>query len=357
VAVTVGPTGGAPGRSTLRRMSVGIDEVPVTRWFEEHVPGATGPLSFALIAGGRSNLTFRVDDASGHTWALRRPPTGHVLASAHDMSREYRVISAMRHNPGVPVPDAIAFCADPAVTGAPFTVMSFVDGLVVHDTATALQLDETVRWRAARSLTDVLLALHEPDPTDLGLDDFGRRDGYLARQLKRWHGQFQQSRQREVPALDEAHRRLAAAMPEQQAVAVVHGDYRLENVVIGPGGPLRAVLDWELCTLGDPLADLAQLLVYWADPDDLGTRVPASSTMAGGFPDRAQLAAWYGEGSRLDLSVLPYYIAFGYWRLACILEGVYSRYLGGAGGGDQSDATVFASQVPLLAQTALDSLG
>ncbi|MET0228231.1 MAG: phosphotransferase family protein, partial [Actinomycetes bacterium] len=250
-------------------MIPGIDLAGVTGWFEANIAGAKPPVRVALIAGGRSNLTYRVEDAAGSSWVLRRPPLHGVLPSAHDMGREHRVISALAGTP-VPVPAAFGLCEDPAVTGAPFYVMGFVDGIVPRDEATvAAGLDEPARGAAARSLVDALVALHQVDPDQVGLGQLGRHHGYLERQLARWQRQLEQTRTRPLPALDEVHRRLAANLPAQAGPArIVHGDFRLDNVVLSPAGRVLAVLDWELCTLGDPLADLGLLQVYWAEPGD-----------------------------------------------------------------------------------------
>jgi aminoglycoside phosphotransferase (APT) family kinase protein len=335
-------------------MPDGIDDAKVAAWFQEHVPTATLPLTFSLIAGGRSNLTFRADDAEGRHFVLRRPPLGHVLESAHDVGREHRIIAALGANaPTVPVPTALGLCDDPAVNGAPFMVMSYVAGPVVRDQATAEAIGADARRTAATSMVEVLAALHDLDPDEAGLGELGRREAYLERQLNRWHRQFGQTKQREIPAVDEAHRRLSAIVPPQQRASIVHGDYRIDNLVLDDDGHVIAVLDWELCTLGDPLADLGQLAVYWTQPGDPVPDLLGAPIAAGDFPSRDELIASYAAVSPLDLSDLQTYMAFGYWKLACILEGVYARYLGGAGGGDDSDPAAYAVQVPLLAEAAV----
>jgi aminoglycoside phosphotransferase (APT) family kinase protein len=338
----------------------GIDVPKVTEWFERNVDGAQGPLEFDLIAGGRSNLTFKVTDANGSAYVLRRPPLGHVLATAHDMGREHRIISALAPTP-VPVAPALGYCDDADVNGAPFYVMAFVDGLILRDGSSAQRLDETGRRNAGESLIDVLVAIHDVDPDAVGLGDLGRKDGYIARQLKRWYGQFQQSKMREVPAVDEMHDFLAARIPEQQGAAIVHGDYRLDNCMLGPDGKVVAVLDWEICTLGDPLADLGLLRVYWNDPDDtMAALAGAGATTLPGFLHRADLRARYAERSTRDLSDLDFYVAFGYWKLACILDGVYTRYAKGAMGNDGGGWEAFGESVVRLAEasrTAAERLG
>ncbi|HEX2038448.1 MAG TPA: phosphotransferase family protein [Acidimicrobiales bacterium] len=336
----------------------GIDHERVSAWFAENIPDATPPLTFELVAGGRSNLTFRVEDQAGHTFVLRRPPTGHVLPTAHDMGREYRIIAALGPTP-VPVPAALGFCDDESVNGRPFYVMGYVDGTVVRDAPSAeKELDEQTRRTAGRSLAEVLADIHAVDVDAVGLGDLGRREGYIERQVKRWYGQFTQSNGetgRPVPLVDEVHDFLLAHVPEQGPATIVHGDYRLDNLMLGADGRVKAVLDWELCTLGDPLADVGLLMVYWAEADDEFSALGQAPTTVAGFPTRADLRAMYAERSGRDLSQLDFYVAFGYWKLACILEGVYARYSGGAMGGDRSGFEVFAESVVKLAQAAKDA--
>jgi aminoglycoside phosphotransferase (APT) family kinase protein len=334
---------------------VGIDRENVTAWFAEHVGAVTPPLDFLLVAGGRSNLTFKVVDADGRAWVLRRPPTGHVLPTAHDMSREHRIISALGPTP-VPVPQTVGLCEDPAVNGAPFYVMEYLDGHVLRDAATAVSVyDDAQRRHAGESLVDVLADLHAVDVDAVGLGDLARREGYIARQLKRWYGQFQSSTAetgRSVPAVDELHDFLAARIPEQGPAAIVHGDYRLDNTMFDDDGNVLGVLDWEICTLGDPLADVGLLMVYWTEPDDENMPLGVAPTATPGFPTRAELRDRYAARSGRDVSELDFYMSFGYWKLACILEGVYTRYAGGSGGGDASGFEGFASQVGVLAEAA-----
>ncbi len=334
----------------------GIDRAGVTAWMVETIPGSEPPFSFELIAGGRSNLTYRVTDRAGRAFALRRPPVSHVLPTAHDMAREHTVISALGGT-GVPVPRALGLCTDESVNGAPFYVMSFVEGHIVRDDRAAGQLSPAARARAGDSLIESLARLHAVDIDDVGLGDFARRDGYIARQLKRWHGQFTQSTVDGEPGpavVDRVHELLAARIPEQQGVAIVHGDYRLDNTVLDDDGNVLAILDWEICTLGDPLADLGLLLVYWAEPeDDDQALLGVAPTAVPGFARRSDLMDRYAELSGRDVSEISYYRAFGFWKLACILQGVHVRYAGGAAAGDRSGADQFAAHVGRLGERAL----
>ncbi|MCU1353089.1 MAG: hypothetical protein JWM05_2298 [Acidimicrobiales bacterium] len=334
----------------------GVDVPNVTAWFQEHATGAAPPLQFDLIAGGRSNLTFKVTDAADHTWVLRRPPLGHVLATAHDMGREHKIISALGPTE-VPVPGTIGLCTDEAVNGAPFYVMDHVDGLVVRDAFAAEALTVEQRRTAGLSIAETLAKIHAVDPDAVGLGDLGRKEGYIARQLKRWYGQWEKSKTRELPAVDEAHERLLAGIPEQGPAAIVHGDYRLDNCMVGPDGEIVAVLDWEICTLGDPMADLGLLMVYWPQVGDEHLALPGAATTMEGFPTRPELVSAYEKASGRTIGDLDYYEAFGYWKLACILEGVYARYRGGAmGSTDPSAFEFFADQVRRLAEASLAAI-
>ncbi len=333
----------------------GIDHDAVTAWYVEHVPSTTPPLEFQLIAGGHSNLTFRVVDAAGRATVLRRPPLGQVLASAHDMGREHTIIAALADT-DIPVAPALGYEPGEEVNGAPFYVMDFVEGHILRDVASAEQLSVAARTRTGDSLIEVLAAIHAVDPTAVGLGDLGRRDGYIERQLKRWYGQWNSSKTRELATIDQVHDALAASVPEQGPAAIVHGDYRLDNCMVDDDGSVVAVLDWELCTLGDPLADVGLLMVYWNERGDSAQTLTAA-TQAEGMRSRSELLERYAAASGRDLSHIDFYVAFGYWKLACIVEGVYARYVGGSmgrqGGGD-FDA--FARQVEALASQAAAAL-
>ncbi len=335
----------------------GINEENVTAWIAERVPDLAPPLTFALIAGGRSNLTFRCEDATGNAYVLRRPPLGHVLESAHDMSREHRIVAAMADS-SVPVPRCLGLCEEASVNGASFYVMSFVEGLVPHDSIIGRDVPEDERDGIGLDVIRILCELHTVDPDSVGLGDLGRREAYLARQLKRWTRQWEASRTHDIPAMEEAGRILAERMPEQVGSAIVHGDYRLGNFIVA-GGRVAAVLDWELCTLGDPLADLGYLLNNWMSIDEViepgeGDIAP---TAVGGYPTRETLCDIYTDRTGRDLTHIEYYRAFSHWRLAAIGQGVYKRYLEGAMG-DSEDKNLDSRKAGVIAraEAAMDLL-
>lgn len=336
----------------------GLDSTRVAMWLAEHVELLEPPMSFELIAGGRSNLTFLVKAANGHRAVVRRPPVSHVLPTAHDMSREHRIISALATT-AVPVAPALGFCDDLSVTGSTFYVMGYVDGYVLRDADTALKLSEPARRAAGNSLIDVLADLHAVDPDEVGLSELGKKDGYIERQLRRWLGQYQHSQApglAAVPRVEQVHGLLASSIPRQGPATIVHGDYRLDNAIVDSSGQLKAVLDWEICTLGDPLADMGLLMVYWSEPGERDPVLGEAPTVVEGFPTREELCERYSKRSGRDLSDLGFFISFGYWKLACILQGVVARYLSGAGGGDPSGVEGLGRQVTILADAAYRAL-
>ncbi len=333
---------------------IGINGPAVTAWLEAHVDGVVAPLSFELIAGGHSNLTYRITDAAGRRLVLRRPPMGSVLSTAHDMVREHRLISAISAT-NVPVPPSLGLCTDVEVNEAPFYVMDYVEGVVLDAPAAADGLAPGTRIALSENLIDVMSELHAVDIDAVGLGDLGRREGYIERQLRRWAQQWQNSKTRELPAIDEVERRLRQRIPPQQSAAVVHGDYRFGNCLVDTGaGRLSAVLDWELCALGDPLADLGYLGVYWTDEGEQPRR--RDVTAAGGFPPYSDLVSRYATRTGRDVSAVPYYRAFSSWRLAVILEGVYARYLNGVMGDADLDPDRFRVEVEQLSLSASEWL-
>jgi aminoglycoside phosphotransferase (APT) family kinase protein len=320
----------------------GLDLSRFGAWFDDACPGQiTGPLTGRLLAGGRSNLTYEVSDGT-HQWVVRRPPLGHVLATAHDMGREYRVITALRDT-GVPVALTYGLCTDPEVIGAPFYVMSRVDG-VPYRTADEITPLGPVRTKAiAERMMETLAQLHAVQPAEVGLTDFGRPEGFLPRQVRRWKKQLDASRSRPIPGVDELHELLAASQPEGTPATIVHGDYRLDNLLVGPDDKIAAVVDWEMATLGDPLTDLGLLLVYQR-MDRLHAGPMASS--APGFPSETELLERYAQVSGRSLSDLGFYIALGSFKLAVILEGIHYRYVHGQTVGEGFD--LIGSQVEPL---------
>jgi aminoglycoside phosphotransferase (APT) family kinase protein len=320
----------------------GLDVPAVSRWLRENVAGAEGELRFELVAAGGSNLTYRVESSTGRRFALRRPPERARVATAHDMAREWKILSALDAHPecGVPVPAAIACCTDTSLIGAEFYVMAFAEGRILRGPADAAEMDAARCRRAAESLIDVQVAMHTLDADAAGLGDLGRRDAYVERQLSRWLRQYEAVQSRELPLVQDLHARLSKAVPPQQRVGLVHGDYRFDNTVLGADDRVVAVLDWELCTLGDPVADFVWSILYWSDPGDPHDFGSPSPTRHPAFPRRAEAIEMYARKSGLDLSQLDYYRAFSWWKMACLVEGVVARLRAGAGGGLGASANV-----------------
>ena len=302
----------------------GLPLITLEQHLHEALPGLLqGPLSAELVAGGRSNLTYLLTDGR-ERWILRRPPLGHVLETAHDMGREHRLLAALSPT-DVPVPRPLLL-AGPEVIGAPFYVMEFADGQVLRERADLERLDAPRATALADELVDVLARLHRLDPASVGLGDLGRPEGYLERQLDRWARQLEASHSRDLPELDRLAERLAAALPVSQAAAVVHGDYRLDNVVVDPAaGGVVAVLDWEMATLGDPLADLASTVVWWDGMSGLDSPIAAVPADVPGYPGGDHLLTAYAARSALDLAPLPWYLGFAYFKIAAIFEGIHFR--------------------------------
>lgn len=338
---------------------MGINEVNVSNWMSAHV-GAATPLSFELIAGGRSNLTYRVTDAHAKSFALRRPPVSHVLPTAHDMVREHTIISAL-YPLEIPVAEPLGLCTDESVNERPFYVMEFVNGAILRTRDDAQRTFEYDRRRIiGDNLAATLAQLHDVDVEKAGLAQLARHEGYIERQLRRWRTQYEQMSVEGVDyggIVEAVGDQLAASIPTQQRVSVVHGDYRLDNTVLDDEGAVRAILDWEICTLGDPMADLGLLLVYWAEPDDpTEALLGAAPTTAPGFSSREQVLTAYAQHSDLDVSHVAYYQAFGYWKLACIMQGVFARYSAGATAGDQGSVAEYPQHITMLVEMAKQTL-
>ncbi len=339
-------------------MVEGIHVEHVTQWFEANIPDVSPPLSFELIAGGRSNITYKVTDAKRRKYALRRPPFGHILESAHDMGREYKIISALSST-DIPVAPALGLCRDKTVNETDFYVMRFVEGRVYADSVDA----GDILWKQRRELgfdvMDILIRLHAVDPDVVGLGDLGRKQDYAARQIKRWSRQWESTKTDENPEMDEVGRLLKEDFPPQIGSGIVHGDYRIGNFIL-EDARVSAVLDWELCTLGDPLADMGYLMNWWSTADELDVEIgrgDQAPTAAGGFPTREEMVLHYEKGTGRDLSRINTYRALSYWRLAAIVQGVYYRYLKGVMGDPGGfDYTIYRDRVVQLSKKALGLL-
>jgi len=331
----------------------GIHHQRVSDWFTTHVSNVSAPFTFEVIAGGHSNLTFCVIDSRGRRMVLRRPPLSHGLASAHDMKREHRIISALNGS-AVPVAPVLGMCDDPNINGAPFYVMEFIEGHIIRDSQSVGYLATLeARKHASESLIDTLVAIHAVEIDRVGLGDLARHDGYIERQLKRWYGQWNTQKTRDLDTIDRVHDELLKHVPPQGPATIVHGDYRLDNCIVDSFGNIVAVLDWEICTLGDPLADLGLLMVYWTGPNDDVVAAAYQATKAPGFLDRNDLVQRYAAKSGRDITHLDFYSAFAMWKFACIIEGVYARYLGGAlGERNTADLETFKLQVDSAATHA-----
>ena len=339
----------------------GLDVDRTTAWMSANVEALRPPLSFGLIAAGSSNLTYRVDDAAGEKFILRRPPAIAALASAHDVSREFKVMTALRAT-DVPVPDMVAFCSDPAVTGAPFLIMSYAEGLILRSQTSAANLGAAKCSQAGRRFFDVLARIHTLDVAAVGLGDLSGRGSYVERQLGRWMRQYEASVRGEPdPLLIDLHERLSSSAPCETGAdnQLVHGDYHIDNVVLDPDMSVKAVLDWELAALGHPIADLAWALVFWARPGDAMVMLQDAVTAAPGFPERDELANAYAGVSGHSLDSLPYFTAFAMWKLACLTQGVLFRAESGGGGGLQqgrrADTIGLRSRVRRLLEAADES--
>jgi aminoglycoside phosphotransferase (APT) family kinase protein len=336
----------------------GLDLEALAGYLGPKVGGLAGGLRGEVIAGGRSNLTYIVDDGE-RRFVVRRPPLAHVLPTAHDMAREYRVLAALQDT-DIPVPRVVVLCDDDTVIGARFYVMEWIDGHVVRDALPA-EFADTIETRRAMSsaLVDTLLRLHRIDPGAVGLGDFGHPDGFLARQVRRWWQQWEASKTRALPSIEALRGRLDETVPAPSAPGIVHGDYRLDNVMYAPADPSRivAVIDWEMCTIGDPLCDVGLLCVYWADEESEAaarTLHGRAITVEDGFYKRADLLRDYAAGTERDLTSLDWYIALGAYKLAIIAEGITARFLMGMTVGEGFET--MGEMVPAIVDSGLEAL-
>lgn len=323
-------------------------------WLGAHGVNLVGPVKTELMAGGRSNLTYALTDTRGRTVVLRHPPQDGILETAHDMSREWRFLTALVDS-AVPVARPLAFAEAGEVLDVPCYAMSHVEGLVLHNAATAEALSERARHDVASSLVDTMAVLHSVDVGAVGLGDIAKRGDYIGRQLRRWKRQWEQSCCSDLAIVGEAHDRLESFIPAQESPTVVHGDFRLGNMICDLTGTIRAVLDWELATLGDPLADLGWLLSSWLQPEEASTlsAPDAPPSALPGFPTREWMARRYAERSGADVSSINFYIAFAHWRGACISSGVLTRYEAGVMGDDGFDSSSLRAVITSRAEAAL----
>lgn len=327
------------GPSAQERFSAapdGVDLQALAAYLPRSLPAAEGPLEAELISGGRSNLTYYIRSrASEQEWVLRRPPLGHVLPTAHDMAREYRVISALAGT-GVPVPKTYLLCEDASIIGAPFYVMERVNGVVVHrELPPGFAPRPEDRRRMCEAFVEALARLHAVDADAVGLGDFGRPQGFMERQVRRWGEQWERSKTFESPEVEELRRRLGAALPDSPAPTIVHGDYRLENMIFAERRPdtILALLDWEMATLGDPLADLGYALAYWVQAGDAELRQQVLDmgrvSMGAGFMTREELAEAYERRSGRSVAGIDFYFCFALYKLTVIVQGIVARNLAG----------------------------
>ena len=334
----------------------GIADAPVTAWLVAQVD-LVAPLSFTRVGEGQSALSYLIEDATGRRLVLRRPPIGTILESSHDMAREHRILSGLQ-GATAKVPRILGYCDDVSVTGASFYLMEFIDGLTLNRLDVAERLSPTVRAATGRSLVTTLNELQAIDLDGCGLGDMRRSASFIERQLRRWTRQWYAQKTRELPLVEELAERFAVAMPEERATVLVHGDYGLHNVLVGNDGEVRGVLDWELSTAGDPLADLGQMIAYWNESGAPARQANAvfvePVTELEGFMTGSELATAYGAVSGRDLADLGFWVAFAYWKTAIIVEGVYSRWLENPSNGVGAER--LAPAVPRMAELARDAL-
>lgn len=330
----------------------GLDLDRFGTWLASQLGAVGTQLSASLITGGKSNLTYEVSDGS-RSWILRRPPVGELAGNAHDMRREYRVISALKGTT-VPVPVIHGVCEDPSVLGAPFYLMAKVPGHPYRYAADLTPLGPARTRAISESLIDVLVQLHRLDPHVVGLDGFGRSEGFLARQVERWHAAFGPLDERRRSGIDELHARLRSSVPVSARPGIVHGDFRLDNVLVDHRDRLLAVIDWEMSTIGDPLTDLALMLVYARLAGKVQSGQVFDAASAPGYLSEDEILDRYATQSDRDLSEFGFYLALASFKLAGVLEGISQRHLNGQTVGDGFDE--WGAHVPVLIEAGLDAL-
>ncbi|MGC4765231.1 phosphotransferase family protein [Micromonospora sp. DT46] len=340
-------TGPVPSGTTRHPgLPAGVDA-----WLGRAVPELRGNLRHELIAGGRSNLTYRTTDAAGHVVVLRRPPLGDHPATAHDVLREARILRGLHGQ--LPAPRVLAVEETGEVAGAPLVVLEHLDGTILRSPADVERhTTEADRALIGPAIVDALVALHGLGPEVIGLGGLAHRRDYITRQLGRWHDNWHRTRIRDLPDLQTAHEHLVAAAPEQSRSGIVHGDFRLDNCMLDSRWRVQGVLDWELTTVGDPLADVGQLLVYWAQADDEARALHDPATVLPGFSTRDELLARYCLATGTDLARIDYFVAYNWWKTACIVEGVHTRVAQGAMSGGDRTAASFAEQSAAVAGRA-----
>ncbi|HKE72333.1 MAG TPA: phosphotransferase family protein [Acidimicrobiales bacterium] len=332
----------------------GIELERVEAWIAAHVEAVRPPLAWTRLAGGHSNLTYMVEDGRGARAVVRRPPLGELQPKAHDMQREFRIISALWPTP-VPVARPHGYCGDAGVTGAPFYVMAHVDGRACAsgEELTAWLPERDRQGRAAESYIDAMAELHVLDPDDIGLGDLARREDFVGRQLASWYRSWTSSApdSGDDPRVHELHDLLASTKPAPGPLRVVHGDLGLHNCLVARDGAVAAVLDWEVCTLGDARFDLAYLLNRWSIA---GAVLPGREaiTMPATFPTAEEAVARYAARTGADLSGLDYFLTLNHWRSACIAQGVYARYVRGQKPADGVDVEGFRRAVAARLEAA-----
>jgi len=327
-----------------------IDEAALGAWLGANVEGFSGPFTLTKFTSGQSNPTYKISAASGD-YVLRRKPIGQLLPSAHAVDREYRLLSAL-HPLDFPVPRPLALSDDPDVIGAIFYVMELAKGRPYAD-GSLPDFDPATRRRMYEQLVDTLAELHMIDPVAADLGDFGKPGNYFERQVARWTRQYRDSQTDYLPEMERLIAFLPETLPEQSRTSIVHGDYRIDNVVFDGDGTLTAVLDWELATLGDPLADFSYLAMQWAMPADGGAGLVGLDLNALGIPTLDDIARRYSERSGVAVADrLDWYFAYNLFRLAGIVQGIKKRVIDGTA--SHAEAAEMAKRVPTLASAAWD---